>query len=697
MFGQRMSIQSEAAECGLVCLSIASSRLGRAVSLTELRRKFPVSIRGLTLAELADIAASMDMSARAVRCGLDDLCDLSIPAVLHWGMNHFVVLQRARGDRIWVDDPAVGRRVLKRVEVSRKFTGVALELKRAPAFKRRRQPSNLSLYSLFQWSPALYGGLGQIFLLSLIVQAYVLASPFYLRIAIDEAALRGDLDLLAALGLGFGAFAAFNVVADALRGIAIQRVSGILGWDMTVRLFRHLIRLPLPWFERRKLADTLTRFDSLGPVRALISNGLISSIIDGVLSVVTLALMFILSWQLAAVSLTAFILHAGIRFASIPLSVRLASEALISSISEQGKRIETLRALHTIKVLGGETEREGVWSNAYADAVRTSQASGTINTIFRSVQSLIEAFSYVLIVYLGARSVALGGMTVGVLFAFIMYRQSFQRGATGLFETFLSWRMIEVHTERLGDIALEPKEDGIDRVAVNDDIITGRIDVQNLSFKYAPHEPFLFKSIDFSIEPGEFVAFVGPSGSGKTTLMKLVMGLYSPTYGEIKLDGRSLESWGPRSYRRAFGVVLQDDELLSGSIAENVAFFSDDLDFDRIAECLRRAAVLDDVLAMPMQLQTLVGDMGSALSGGQKQRIILARALYRRPRILVLDEATSHLDPASEVRINEALRELRVTRLVVAHRPQTVAAADRVVMIQDGRVALDKRSNAAAT
>lgn len=696
MFGPRTAIQSEAAECGLACLAIASSQLGGEFSLSELRRKFPVSIRGLTLAELVDLAASMDMSARAVRCDLDDLCDLALPAVLHWGQNHFVVLQRVRGNRIWIDDPAVGRRIVKRVEASRKFTGVALELSRTPAFKQRRQRSNLNISSLFQWSPALYGGLLQIFVLSLVVQAYVLASPFYLRIAIDEAALRGDLDLLAALGIGFGAFAIFNVVADALRGIAVQRASGVLCWDMTVRLFRHLIRLPLPWFERRKLADTLTRFESLNPIRQLVSNGLIASVIDGILSVATFALMFLFSWQLAVVSVVALSIQFIIKLAAIPLGVRLASEALVASVSEQGKRIETLRALQTIKVLGGETEREGVWSNAYAEVIRTSQASSGLNVLFKSMQGALEALSYVLIIYIGARSVALGDMTVGILFSFMMYRQSFQRCVTGLFETLLSWKMLEVHSDRIGEIALEPIESGIDRISTNESGIEGRIDVRNIAFRHAPHDKFVFRSISFSIEPGEFVAFVGPSGSGKTTLMKVLVGLYAPTYGEVMLDGRRLDSWGPRSFRRAFGVVLQDDDLLAGSIAENVAFFSENIDVDRVVECLRLAAVLDDVMAMPMQIQTLVGDMGSALSGGQKQRIILARALYRQPKILVLDEATSHLDPASEARINESLRELRVTRLIVAHRPQTVAAADRVILIQDGGVALDRRSTAAA-
>lgn len=260
----------------------------------------------------------------------------------------------------------------------------------------------------------------------------------------------------------------------------------------------------------------------------------------------------------------------------------------------------------------------------------------------------------------------------------------------------MNWRMLDLHSERLSDIALTPVEKGIERSSAGQPEVEGRIELDSLAFRYAPHEPYIFRSINLTIEPGEFVAFVGPSGAGKTTLMKVLTGLYPATHGEVRLDGRSLDSWGPRAARRSLGVVLQDDELLSGSIAENVAFFSEQIDMDRVLECLRLAAIDAEVLAMPMQMETFVGDMGAALSGGQKQRVLLARALYRRPKIMVLDEATSHLDVGCEEAINSALKALSITRLVVAHRPQTIAAADRVVLIQDGKVALDRKTHTAA-
>lgn len=670
---------------------MASSRLGARLEMSSLRRQHPVSVRGLTFSEMADIAQSMEMVARTVRCELLELKDLALPAVLHWDMRHFVLLERVTGKRIVVSDPAVGRRALTMSEASKHFTGMAMEVSRAPAFRRRKERSPLNIVSMFRVTPGLAAALIQTLILSLLMQLYVLAGPFYMQLAVDEAALKGDRGLLVALAIGFGTFAIFNVVAEALRGVAVQRASALLGWDMTVRLYRHMVRLPLQWFQKRKLADTLIRFESLEPVRQLIANGLITSLIDGLLSLTTLIMMLVFAWPLAVVAVLGFVAFAAIRLGTIQLSIRLASDALTAQISEQGKRIETLRAIQTIKALGSETEREGDWANHYANVIRTRQTSANANVGFRALQGLSDAVAYVVIIYLGGQLIIDGELTVGVLFAFMAYRQQFQQRTTGLFETFVNWRMLDLHSDRLADIALTPVEKGINQPLAGLPALVGALEVENLSFQYAPHEPFVFRNISLNVEAGEFVAFVGPSGSGKTTLLKVLTGLYAPTWGTVRIDGKSLDSWGPKAVRRSLGVVMQDDDLLAGSIAENVAFFAEDIDMERVRESLRMASVLEEIDAMPMHLETLVGDMGSALSGGQKQRILLARALYRRPRILVLDEATSHLDLTRERTINDALGSLAITRLIVAHRPETIAAADRVILIKDGMIAGDRR------
>lgn len=678
--------QSEAAECGLACLAIASGMLGAKTDLATLRRKHPISGRGTTLQDLMNIASAIGLTSRPLKCDMDEFEQLQIPSILHWRMNHFVVLQKVGRSHIVVQDPALGVRRVSLDDAGRDYTGVALEIAPSPSFSRRTERSKLRLSSLIRWTPATLGGLLQVFLLSVLLQAYVVASPLYMQMAIDEAALKGDRQLLMSLALGFALFGLFNVGATALRAVALQRMSALLGWDMTGRLFHHMLRLPLPWFQRRKLADTLSRFESIQPVRQLFANGVVSSLIDGALTIATVAMMFVISWKLAIVAVIGVIFYITVRILSIPINIRLSSDALLASIAEDGKRIETLRAIQTIKVMGSESQREGDWANRFAETIRTSQRSGFANIATSAIQGLSESITSVVLIFLGASAIMENAMTVGVLYAFMSYRGQFTSRCQDLFNTFFNWRMLDLHSDRIADIALTPVEVGINDAGSGTSDMRGEVELQNLAFRYSPQDPILFQGVSTTIRAGEFVAIVGPSGSGKSTLIKVLCGLYQAAAGEVRIDGLSLAAWGPSTVRRNLGVVLQDDELLSGSIAENVAFFSETIDMDWVWECLRMASLDDEIRSMPMRAETLIGDMGSTLSGGQKQRLLLARALYRRPRILVLDEATSHLDVARERTINDALKAQKITRIVVAHRPETIAAADRVLRLSNGRL-----------
>ena len=531
------------------------------------------------------------------------------------------------------------------------------------------------------------GALVQTLVLSLVLQAYVVASPFYMQLVVDEAALKGDKSLLIALAVGFGLLAVFNAGAEALRGVALQQVGSLLGWDMTRRLFHHMVRLPLPWFQRRKLADAMTRFDSLNPIKTLIGSGLVAALIDGLLSVVTLVMMFVFAPWLALTALVGFVAYVVIRLVSVPYSLRLGAAVLSASIAEQGIRIETLRAMQTIKVMAAEGEREGVWANRMAESVRANQANGLASMGFSTVQRLFDALTLVVIIFLGAAATIEGKMTIGLLYAFVAYRSQFLSRAQSLFEQYINWRLLDLHTYRLADIALEPMEAGIHQIGTGLASIRGGVELRNVSFAYAGRSRPVLLNLNVRVAPGEFVAVVGSSGAGKSTLLKVLSGLYPATAGEVLLDGVALSAWGPRTVRRALGVVMQDDELLSGSIAENVSFFDEKIDLEKVWRCLHLAAVAEEVRAMPMQADTLVGDMGGSLSGGQKQRVAIARALYRDPAILLFDEATSHLDPKNERLISDTLSKLGITRIVVAHRPETIERADRVYVVEGGRCA----------
>ncbi len=629
-----------------------------------------------------DIAVALGFAPRAVRCELSDFAQLSLPVILHWEFNHFVVLTKITSSGAVIKDPASGRRVLSMDEVSRGFTGVALELAETVRFKKRKARPPISASSLIAWTKPVVAGLLQALLLSLVLQAHVLASPFYIQMAIDEAALKGDIPLLNVLALGFGLFAAFNVVAMLLRGIASQRVVALLGWEMTVRLYRHLLSLPLRWFQKRRLADTLIRFDSIEPIRQLVANGLVTSVIDGVMSISIVVLMMLFSWKLASIAVVSLVLHVVLKWATVPLGVRLASEELGARVAEEGKRIETIKAIQTIKATASEAERERDWAAQFSSVISKSQTYGIFKVSLESIQYLFEIGAYIILVYIAVSDVMAAELTIGAVFAFLAYRQQFHERAAALFDMIINWRMLDLHTDRLADIVLEKSEESA--ISTTSEKITGRIELRNVSFRYSQSEPLVFGPLKLEIEAGEFVAFVGPSGQGKTTLMKVISGLYPATTGEVRFDDRPMSYWGMHNLRRSIGMVLQDDELLTGTIADNVTLFDDHPDLKWAWACLESAAVAKEVAQMPMSIETFVGDMGSALSGGQKQRILLARALYRRPSILILDEATSHLDPANEKAITDALDALKVTRLVVAHRRETIARASKIVALEGG-------------
>jgi len=688
--------QTETSECGLVCLAIAADKLGAKTDISTLRRKYQISSRGMTLKEVRDVAADMGMVGRAVSCEIGELAELKTPAILHWGFHHFVVLERVKRGKVVIQDPASGRVTLSMKQVSAKFTGVAMELSATADFVRRQEKSPLSLGSWFRVVPTMYAPLGQILLLSLLLQAYIVASPFYMQLAIDQAALKGDHDVLAVLAIGFGLFCVFNAGASLLRGIVSAKLTAMLNWDMTIRLFRHMLRLPLPWYQRRKLADILSRFDAIGPVRDLMSGALVSTLVDGVLAIVTLIMMLVVSAKLALIVCGGLLLYIVMRLAAMPLSIRYGSEAISARIAENGKRIESVRAIQTIKVMGAESARESDWANRFAATIKCDQRSILFNLSFTTVQTLFDGIIRVFLVYLGAGAIISGDMSVGVFYAFLSYQSQFSDKASALFNQLVSWRMTDIYSYRLADIVMSPKEAGIDNAGGPAMQIEGALEFRQLAFSYSPLEAAVFHNVSFSIKPGEFVAIAGPSGAGKSTLLKVMCGLYPATQGEVLIDGRSLASWGPRAVRRSLGVVMQDDELLSGSIAENVAFFDEHIDMAHVWSCLEQASLTADVMAMPMREETLIGDMGSTLSGGQKQRLLLARALYRRPSILVLDEATSHLDMAREFEINKALQKLPLTRIIVAHRKETIAAADRVIYLNGGTIVYDSQQEQAA-
>jgi ATP-binding cassette subfamily B protein RaxB len=673
--------QSEAAECGLACLAMVAAFHGHRVDLNTLRRRYPVSLNGVTLRSLIQVAIHMGLAGRPLRFEIGHLRQLRLPAILHWDMSHFVVLKSVSRKGITVHDPASGAKSLTVAEASKHLTGVALELTPAEGFVRRDESARLPL-SVF-WSQLSGSGhaLLQIFLLSVVLQILVLAAPFYMQITIDEVIARGDVDLLLVLTLGFGLLMLVRVASTALRSLVLLIVQNILNFHLGARLFHHLIRLPAAFFEKRHIGDILSRFSSLQPIRNLLAEGMIAAVIDGIMAVLTLAMIFIYSPMLAFIVIGALVLYATLRLALYRV-LWLRTEATIqASAQENSNFIESVRAVQSLKLFNRESEREGQWLNCYAEVASASVRLGRAKIAFSTINDLIFGLETIITIYLAARLVLANQLTVGMVFAFLAYRQHFIDKSVALVEKALDFRILGLHLERLSDIALTPCEPGYDQPLSYTRPILGRIELRNVFFRYAEAEPFVLEDISLTIEPGEFVTIMGPSGGGKTTLVKVMLGLLGPTSGEVLVDGVPLSTVGVRAFREQVAAVMQDDQLLSGSIADNICFFDPEYNQDKLFQCARLAAIHDEIMAMPMTYNSLVGDMGSSLSAGQKQRVLLARALYREPRILFLDEGTAHLDVENERLINASLRQLRMTRISIAHRPDMASGADRIVRV----------------
>jgi ATP-binding cassette, subfamily B, bacterial CvaB/MchF/RaxB len=673
--------QTEAAECGLACLAMIASFHGHRTDLNALRRRFPVSLKGVTLRALMQVASQLNFACRPLRIELDHLGQLNLPAVLHWDMNHFVVLKAVKKKGLVIHDPAAGEKWLPLSEASKHLSGVALELSPNEEFVQTDERVRLPFSIFWGRTSGRTHALVQIFVLSAILEILILAAPFYMQLTVDEVIARGDFDLLLVLGLGFALLTLIKVAATAVRSFVVLILQNTLSFQIGARLFHHLIRLPLSYFEKRHIGDILSRFGSIEPIRNMLAEGLITGVIDGLLAILTLVMMFIYSVQLGLVVLFALLLYAALRLALFRM-FRQRSEAVIQSKAQENSTfIETIRAVQSLKLLNRENEREGLWLNRYADFVNANVRLGRARISFKTINDTIFGLENVITIYLAARLALDNLITVGMIFAFMSYKQQFVERTVLLVEKALDFRLLGLHLERLADIALTRLERGHDQDLSYARPIRGAIELRDVCFRYADSEPLVLNNVSLRVGPGQFVTIMGPSGSGKTTLMKIMLGLLEPTSGDVLIDGVPLGVIGPRAYREQIGAVMQEDQLLSGSIADNICFFETTFDQQRMITCAQIAGVHDEIMAMPMTYNSLIGDMGSSLSSGQKQRVLLARALYRQPKILFLDEGTAHLDVEKERQINESLRRMSMTRVSVAHRPEITSGADSVLRI----------------
>ncbi len=677
--------QAEASECGLTCLAMASCHFGREVDTADLRQQFPSSTRGVSLASLIDIAARLDLHTRAVRAELDELGNLALPALLHWNMDHFVLLVEVRGERCVVHDPALGRVVCSREDVSRAFTGAALEVWPTDSFVKRRaaRDARIDWRALSGRIEGYKAAMWQVFALAIGLQIGAMLMPVLTQLIVDRAIPQSDAALLAAIAAGFAVLTLVNTVVAGVRSWLVTYIRTELFFSWNKNIFAHLLKLPQSWFEQRHLGDMLSRFNAIGSIQQTVSTNLVEAALDGLLVLLTLALMLVYSPLLTAIPAVACVLYGLGRFVLYPAFLEANARQILDAAKHQGRLLEAIRAHQTIKVSNAQPLIASRFLAVLGDLVHAQIGVARQTIVAETVSRVVFGFARLGTFCLGAYLAVTHRLSAGAVLAFIVYASQFSDRVTSFVDYMVQLRLLNLQGGRLEDIVMaepEPHRHSDFGGAPAD----ATLSLRDASFRYSAQDPWLLRGCQLEVRPGEMIAIVGLSGAGKTTLMKLLMGLVDPVLGEVRLGGIDLTRLGKIAFRAQVGAVMQDNDFFGGTIAENICLFDPHPDTARIEECARLACVHEDILAMPMGYRTRIGGVGQMLSAGQRQRVALARAFYQRPRILILDEATCHVDIQTEAKILHAIEQMDVTRILVTHRRETYARADRVLFLEGG-------------
>lgn len=714
-------LQSEAAECGLACMTMIAQYYSDKRDLNALRQSVSVSLRGTTLKDVMRIASDLGFQTRAIKIEMEHLAQLSCPAILHWNMNHFVVLTKVKGKTLTIHDPALGERKLTYSEASKYITGIALEVTPSDTFSPKKSAPRLGLSQFFTRTTGFKRNLLTLFALSIVLQLFALASPYYMQTVVDDVLIYNNDALLKALAIGFALLLIIETFTSGIRKFVILSVSSRLQLQMSASVFKHLLSLPLDYFDKRHIGDVVSRFGSLASIREFLTTGLVTALLDGLMAVITLAVMILYSPKLTLVVVAIMLAYLVVRLGLLPFIKRLTTERIALAALEQSHFMESVRAILPIRVYSQEVQRHGQWQNKLVATLNKDITLGKINIGSALTNQLLFGAENLVVVYIGASLVMEGTLSIGMLLAFMAYKARFVSALDGVVNKLIELSMLGVHFNRLSDILLTPSQHKPLSLKAKDDTFEkqnvhfSNADVPNsstsnslapnvltpdgastpslldaktrpvalkataLSYRYSETNAWVFKNLMFSVHSGEIVAITGDSGCGKSTMLKCLMGLYPVSEGNIE---------HPSSTNPVIASVLQEDTCLSGTIAQNICCFEEAPDLKKMVYVAQLACIHEDIMQMPMQYHSLVGDMGSSLSGGQKQRLLLARALYQEPDILFLDEASSHLDMENEAQINHHLKSLNMTRIIVAHRPQSIAMADKVYRLENGNLHL---------
>jgi HlyB family type I secretion system ABC transporter len=665
------------------------SYYGRKSRVAEIRDRYGIGRDGLTALDIVKAARNYGMRVRAIslRGQIDEFRFVSLPAIIHWEFNHFMVVERWSAKYVDVVDPAVGRKRLSREEFEQGFTGISIMMEPGEQFDRFSTSSRkLTLRSYAkQYIKRAPMTIVQLIAASLFLQIFGLGVPLLTKVIIDQVIPLRLSSLVPLLGVGVLSLLLAQLVVLVLRSLLLIYLQCRIDMHMHPKFFDHLFMLPLKFFQQRSTGDILTRVSSNTTIRDIVGTQFLSTVLDGSLVIVY---MFILLWQSLSFGLVVMvigILQFALLFGTQNEFRRRSDRELEAIGRSQGYVAEILTGMMTVKAAGAEQRAFQRWSNLFCDQLNSSIRRIYLASILESSITILRIVSPLLLLWLGVIQVLNGTMQLGTMIALNALAAIFIAPLASLASSATQLPIVRSHLERIGDVMEADIEQEVQQ-AQEPPHLMGHIQLQDVSFKYDGNSPTVLKDITIDIRPGQKVAIVGPTGSGKSTLGKLLLGLYLPTEGEILYDGMPLRSLNYQSVRSQFGVIMQDASIFSGSIRQNIAFNNPDMDMESIVKAAQLAAFESDIRQMPMQYETFVAESGNALSGGQRQRLAIARALANNPSILLLDEATSALDVITERAIEENLKSLACTQIIIAHRLSTVRDADIILVLDQGRI-----------
>lgn len=671
--------QTEASECGLACIAMICGHYGKHIDLLELRHRFNLSSRGSTLSNIIEITRQLDLTSRAFTLELEDLQALTTPCLLHWEFNHFVVLVSIGDRNVVIHDPARGRRKISFAELSTSFTGVALEVFPTSSFIKKVKSSSFSLSRLTSGVYGFKKALGKIFCLSIIIETISLVMPIGTQLVMDHAIPANDSGLLSLICSGLLIFILLRAVISMLRAWSSLVMETLISIQWQSGLFSHLLKLPLSFFEKRSLGDIQSRFSSLETLRETFTSSIVGAIMDAIMVLGVLIMMTLYGGWLTWIVISFTAIYIYLRVFTYTYYRQLSEESLVRKARASSFFMETLYGIATIKMQRLASKRSSRWLDLEVDAINTGIQLRKMELLFEGINALIAACDQIVILWLGTKLVMDNNMTLGMFVAFGAFRSQFTERVSSLTGHILQLFMMKLHNERIADIAVSSKEETKPETFSSTEMKPLSLSTYELSYSYDDQSPPVIYNLNISVKPGESIAIVGPSGVGKSTLMKVLCGLFTPMSGRIEVDNIDITRLGVNNYQKMIACVMQDDKLFSGSIRDNICGFENIIDEDWMQSCAQASSIHDIIMQMPMGYETILGELGEGLSGGQKQRLFIARAIYKKPSILFLDEATSALDKESEAAVNMAIKNLNITRIIIAHRESTIASVDRLI------------------